>query len=250
MEYALLTTPDSNVAVVIWSSDSRKDVLKRVLPSLFKYWPDCPYPIYVGLNSEYPVAPNVTTVMAPPSEWRTECSVQLAQIPENYLIMMLDDFLLRKSVDQIDISSIIAKAKEMNLPYVRMVPLAKSLPARLLNLFRPRSTASFELMKENSAFYCSMEIAFWSKAHFLSLLELPGSIWDFEHLKPPGVAHYAVTGSAPIVYTHLVEKGLWLPYSSKLLKQARLPHELGARSVRQRAGVRIWLTTALNFIFG
>jgi hypothetical protein len=247
----LLTIPDSNVAVVIWSSDSRKDVLKRVLPSLFEYWPDCPYPIYVGLNSEYWIAPNVTTLVAPPSEWRTECSLQLAQIPENYLIMMLDDFLLRKSVDQTNISSIIAKAREMKLSYLRMVPLGKSLPARLLGLCLPRSLASFELMKENSSFYCSMEIALWSKAHFLSLLESPGSIWDFEHLKPCGVAHYAVTRPAPIVYTHLVEKGLWLPYSSRLLKQAGLPHELGARSVRENwASVRIWLTTALAFIFG
>jgi len=105
-------------------------------------------------------------------------------------------------------------------------------------------------MKENHSFYSSMEIAFWSKAHFLTLLELPGSIWDFEHQKQSGVAHYAVTGSAPIVYTHLVEKGRWLPYASTLLKQAGLSSELGTRGVYPNgASVRLWFATARTFIF-
>ena len=247
----MLTVPDSSVAVVIWSSDNRKDVLERVLPLLIKNWPDCPYRIYVGLNSNCRIAPNVTTLVAPPSEWRIECLVQLRQVSETYLIMVLDDFLFREPVNQTTISSIVAKAKGLNLPYLRLVPLGKSLLRRLLDLLRSRSPASFELMKDNAPFYSSMEIAFWSKAHFASLLELPGSIWDFEHQKQTGVAHYVVTCSAPIIYTHLVEKGRWLPYASALLRKAGQSSGLGTRGVCDIwVGAKLWLAKARAFFFG
>ena len=54
-----------DTGVFICSSDNRRDVLDRVIPSVFKYWPDCPYPIYVGLNSSPDRLPNVTPVLAP-----------------------------------------------------------------------------------------------------------------------------------------------------------------------------------------
>src|ERR1700742_4474149 len=96
---AMLAAAEHDVAVFICSSDNRLDVLERVLPSLAKFWPDCPYPIYVGLNSQRMLAPNITTLLAPPSEWRKECLEQLAQIRERQLLVVLDDFLFQQSVD-------------------------------------------------------------------------------------------------------------------------------------------------------
>jgi hypothetical protein len=225
------TVPHSQIGVFICSTDSRRDVLARVLPSLFKYWPDCPYRIYVGHNTECETYPGVTSLLAKPSGWRRECLDQIAQIPETHLILLLDDYLLRAPVDQNRVATFIAMTVGANLSYLRLLPLGKSLMHRFVGWTRHRAAVDIQAIKEKRPFFSSLQIAVWDKAHFASLLEVQGSIWDFEHQCKAGISHYAITGSPPIAYSHLVEKGRWLPYANKLLRQAGLPSELGSRPI-------------------
>lgn len=226
--------PDASApsaAVLICGSDNRRDVLERVLPSLVKYWPDCPYPIYLGLNTKYSYGPNITTVAAQPSEWRRECAEQVAQTSETHLIVVLDDFLFQSPVDQNRLSALLSQAVKSDLPYLRLVPLGRSIMERLADLVRTPSKVEIRAMREGRPFYSGLQIAIWNKAHLLTLLNSPGTIWEFEHKRRPGVTHYAITGSPPIVYSHLVEKGRWLPYAKSLLRKAGLPADLGTRRI-------------------
>jgi len=225
----LKTIPEVNVAVLICSSDGRRDVLERVLPSLFKYWPDCPYPIYVGLNTNYECGPKITTLLAQPSEWRKECFEQLTQTNETYVILVLDDFLFQRPVDQSRLSTLLSKAVDSNLQYLRMLPLGRSILDRVFDLVRRPADVDIRAINEGRPFYSGLQIAIWNKTHLMTLLNSNGSIWDFEHKKHPGVTHYAITGRPPIYYSHLVEKGRWLPYAKSLLTHAGLPANLGTR---------------------
>ena len=240
------------VAVLICSSDSRRDVLERVLPSLLKYWPDCPYPVYVGLNTKYSVGANITTLVANPSNWRTECLEQLAQMSETHVIVVLDDFLFQKPVDQNRVSALLSAAVESNLPYLRLVPLGRSLLERLRDLIRTRPRADFQAIRAGRPFISSLQIAIWNKTHFCSLLKSgSGSIWDFEHQARSGATHYAITGYPPIAYNHLVEKGRWQPYANSLLRQAGLPGELGTRPVWPKwTNLRVFFDKVRFHFFG
>jgi hypothetical protein len=223
------TEMNPSVAVLICSSDNRRDVLDRVLPSITKYWPNCPYPLYVGLNSNAQLGSKFEVLVAKPSEWRTECMAQIAQIPATHVIVVLDDFLFQQPVDQARLADLLSVVSSSNLACLRLLPVGVSLWQRLAGLIQRRRTDDIQEVKEGRPFYSSLQIAAWSKAHFLSLLELPGSIWDFEHLQRPGISHYTIARSPPIVYTHLVERGRWLPYAKSLLERAGLPADLGAR---------------------
>src|SRR5260221_4227031 len=86
-----LSAQTESVAVYVCSSHSRRDILDRVLPSILSYWPDCPYPIYVGLNTCEYISPRVTPLQAKASGWREECLAQIAQLSESHLIVVLDD---------------------------------------------------------------------------------------------------------------------------------------------------------------
>src|SRR5882724_7396339 len=97
---AMVSYVGSSFAVFVSSTDTRRDVLDLVLLSLQKFWPDRPYPLYVGLNTITRPLSLGTPLLATRSAWHQECLQQLAQLPEVYLIVMLDDFLLRKHVDQ------------------------------------------------------------------------------------------------------------------------------------------------------
>ena len=222
------------VAVVICSSDNRLDILERALPSLFKFWPDCPYSIYVGLNSKRELAPNITPLLAQPSEWRKECLEQVAQISETHVIVVLDDFLFQRPVDQHRIEMLVNAALHSDISYLRLMPLGKSLLKHLFGLFRTPNREGIEVINEDRPFYSGLQIALWNRAHFMSLLQLQGSIWDFEHQKVLGVTHYVVTDGPAIHYSHLVDKGRWLPYAQSLLRRSGLPTNLGARQIWSR----------------
>jgi hypothetical protein len=225
----VLSAPRSKVGVFICGSDSRRDILERVLPSIFKYWPTCPYPIYVGLNTHYRSWPRITTLVARPSEWRTECLEQVAQISESHLIVVLDDYLFQRPVDQARLSALVSQAVTSDLAYLRLLPVGKSLKQRLTSRSPAGSAVGIQVIGDRWPYYSGLQIAIWKKSHFVSLLEFEGSVWDFEHQQRPGVPHYSITHDPPIKYRHLVEKGRWLPYANSELARVGLTTQLGPR---------------------
>lgn len=244
------STESPSVAVYICSSDGRRDILERVLPSILSYWRDCPYSIYVGLNTHEHISPRVIPLQAKPSGWREECLNQIAQMSESHLIVVLDDFLFQAPVDQSRLSSIVASAIALRLPYLRLLPLRKSL----MEHFLPRTRVSFppgiEAIDEKRPFYSSLQIAVWEKTHLVSLLKLHGSIWDFEHQRDAAL-HYVVSNAPPITYRHIVEKGRWLPYAKRLLNEAGLTSDLGKRKVWPRwTNIRILMDEMRFLVLG
>src|SRR5258708_24962 len=124
------SSPVGSVAVFVCSSDSRRDILERVFPSILKYWSHCPYKIYVGLNTHCAIWPGITSLVARPSDWRGECLEQVAEIPETHLIVVLDDFLFLDRVDQNRLSTLVSEAMCSEISYMRLLPLGKSLLER------------------------------------------------------------------------------------------------------------------------
>lgn len=217
------------VAVFICGSDSRVDILERTLPAVQKFWPRCRYPTYVGLNSCSRALPVGEPIIAPPSDWRREFTHQLTQIEPDYVIVMLDDFLIQAPVDQDRLTQLVERAARLNLDYLRLVPLGRSLLARATGRHPLEIDPGLQRIRERHPFYSALQIAIWRKRHLLSLLEQPMSIWEFERQCVRDTSHCAIKHDPPIVYRHLVEKGRWLPYARSLLRRAGCASELGDR---------------------
>ncbi len=196
---------------------------------MLKFWPDCPYPIFVGTNSPIDNWPGVTLLQADPQGWRAECLAQVAKIPASHLIVILDDFLFRGRVDQPLLSAFVSQVIQSNISYLRLLPMGKSLLRRITGIIRKNNDQPITRIEANRPFYSCLQIAIWRKEHFESMLRLQGSIWDFEHQRNQAVEHYAITGPSPFAYRHIVEKGRWLPDAQALLKDAGLPTDLGMR---------------------
>jgi len=220
----------SKVAVFICSSDGRKDILDRVLPSVQKFWVNCPYPIYVGLNSCAPLQIG-SPVLAPTSEWYRECTLQLEQLSHEYLIVILDDFLIRATVNQTRLEDLVQIVTASTLDYVRLVPVGRSLLERVVGRRSSEFQPGVEQIRAGRPFYSALQIAIWRRAHLQTMLKSPLSIWEFEHKCLAGSVHYAVRERPPFFYRHLVERGRWLPDAKTLLRKADLPADLGTRPV-------------------
>jgi hypothetical protein len=245
------TDATADVAVFVCSSDSRLDILERVFPSVLRHWTDCPYKIYVGLNSACARWPGVTVLEAPAADWREECLIQLAQVRESHLIVILDDFLFQRPVDQALVSRFASQALTLRIPYLRLLPLGKSVVQRL-GFAAPHALADGIVeIAPTRPFYSSLQIGVWEKSHFIKMLNQGGSIWDFEHLGLPDARHYAITGTAPIVYRHLVEKGRWLPNAVDKMLAAGVPPDLGSRASWTRwRWLKLLLDELKYYVFG
>jgi hypothetical protein len=225
-----MSQPD--VAVFVCSSDSRRDVLDSVLPSLAKFWPDCPYPVYVGLNSPAVLLPGFMPVVAPASAWCRETCLQLQQTAADYLIVILDDFLIGAPVKQARVASLAVLAASRRLPYLRLLPLGRSLLERLSG--GGESEAQITRIRVNHPFYAALQIAIWRKDHLLAMLAKGCTIWEFEHERIAERVHHAIVADPPIIYRHVVEKGRWLPDARFVFGRAGLVFRAGNRAVWSR----------------
>ena len=151
--------PPEDVAVFVCSSDSRRDVVDQTLPALKKFWPDCPWPIYVGLNTIARPLILGSPIFASPSEWCREFSTQLSEIRQPYVLLVLDDFLLEAPVNQMRLSKLVQEAIRLRLDYLRLVPLGRSLVSRLGGRRPPSLSADIERVPSRHPFYCAMQVA-------------------------------------------------------------------------------------------
>ncbi len=239
-----------DTGVFICSSDSRRDVLDRVIPSVFKHWTDCPYPVYAGLNSNPGQLPGIVPVLAPVSDWRTELACQLRQLHEQRLIVFLDDFLIEAPVQQERMDELLREFEQQRLSYLRLLPLGRSLAQRIGEIGRPPAM-DIQSISETRPFFSSLQVAIWERGHLLAMLDAPGSIWDFEHQKLVGARHFAIASRPPVRYRHLVEKGRWQPYAKRLLRSVGLSNDLGSRPVWPNwAYGRVWLDELRFFFHG
>lgn len=229
MNGGTLVSHDPRVAVFVSSSDNTIDVFKRVFPAVEKFWPDCPYEFYVGLNAQPSPFAATRVVRAEVSEWRVELTSQLLQIPQEWVILVLDDFLFLAATDQQRVGALVQQCIEQEWPYLRLIPLDRPALARVAHrVLRPRDQA-VETIPRGYPYYSSLQIALWKKSHLLQLLGAARGIWDFELLEPAAQVHRAVIGSRCLKYRHVVEKGRWLPDAAALLARSELKSALGAR---------------------
>lgn len=225
MQYENPTT----LALFVASSDNTRDVFKMVGQSFSRYWPNCIYPKYLGLNTTdgAPDFPGFTPVLAPVGGWRQELHAQITQLGEEYVLLLLDDFFLLAPVNEIRIGHLVSLAAEQDIDYLRLIPLEGSWAvkrlARLVSRLRGEEVVP---VPSGMPYFSSLQAAIWRREHLLDMLgSYPEKmIWNFEHHALPGRKHFAVAYASPIRYEHLVEKGQWLPHArSRLIRHGIKP---------------------------
>lgn len=222
-------------AVFLCSSDSRYDVLKCTLPSVFKFWTNCPYTFYIGMNTCREHFARATPVFAPASNWREELAAQLAQIPEKHVIVLRDVFLFCSPVDQPRLTQVARTAITSDLPYLRLTPIWRR---------RRRHATHFRLdlqrIPARHPSYCGLQATIWRKSYLESLLGRQQTLAEFEQQSLPEAGHCALTHSPPIHYCQVIERERWLPDASSLLRRAGLPADLGDRPVWSKSTYFRW----------
>ena len=115
--------PVNKVAVLISSCDNYQDLWEPFFTLFFRYWHDCPYPVYLSTNHFIYDHPRVKTIgVGDDTDWSSSFRCALEQIPYPYVIVMIEDFLPTKSVDTVKIDRLITYMENKGAGCLRLYP--------------------------------------------------------------------------------------------------------------------------------
>ncbi len=167
-------------AILVLSCDKYSDVWSPFFAFFKKYWNDCPFPIYLGTNT----APfNFTGVQQVFSQkkttWSDELQVILNQIPEKYVIIILEDYFIYKPVINNDLFKIIDVMEAYNAAYTKLGAFPKKYDE--LWPHKPMSNEpTLGIIEKGSKYRVCLQTAIWNKDILLNLLNPTENPWQFE----------------------------------------------------------------------
>ncbi|MGC8483593.1 MAG: hypothetical protein ACP5OE_08125 [Thermodesulfobium sp.] len=151
-------------------------------PSFFhylnKFWPDCPYKVYLGSETLKFRDRNVIVLDAGVGiPWGKMTRTNLEKIDTKYVLFMLDDFLLENYVDSKIIEAVLNLTVKMNANHIRLNENGSK--RKLKNWEIANSFVAIDGSKKSMI---SLQAAIWNRKFLLSILNNEESPWEFEIL--------------------------------------------------------------------
>jgi len=178
-------TDDKNCAVLINSCDGYQDLWYPFFSLFYRFWPNCRYRVF--LNAEHiPLVDGFPEVEvknqkeSEPIPWGKRMRECLEEIEENYVIILLDDFFLRKAVD----SDKIAKCLDWldSDPSTAVFYFQDTSEAFRREFIDDGRYSGFETAKKGAHYLMNLQAAVWRKSDLLNSLHDYDTPWTFEVL--------------------------------------------------------------------
>jgi len=208
-----------DVSVLINSCDKYADVWPVFFALFWKYWPDCPYQVYLGTNTRTWSDKRVQIIQVGPDlNWADTTIKMVEVIPSPYVLWFLEDFLIWEKVDTPAIESLVEEMKRLNANYLRL----RNWPPT----YGPvQGHPEIVQISPGAPYRCALEIAFWRREVLLDLL-VPGETpWEMEKKgslrsnKWPGF--YSTRGNL-FKRSNGLERGKWIKDNLPGLKREKI----------------------------
>ncbi len=214
-------------AVLVLSCDKYRDLWDPFFKQFWKYWPDCPYKIYLGTNEVSYKNKGITTVLSgKDSNWSESYRKILNQIPEKNLFIWMEDAFITSKVNASIFSLCFDffQKKQANHIHFRPVP-------------KPDKTIENNFgMYQKGMPYRATVIGFWKKDYLEKLLVNGENAWNFEIMGSYRTSFdegfYCLLKPA-IRYIHMVEKGKWIKTALIYCKKNNIDIDVNARQSAQ-----------------
>jgi hypothetical protein len=221
----------TEMALLVLSCDKYCDLWNPFFTLLFRYWPDCPYPVYLASNFRTYSDKRVKTItVGKDKDWSSNLGIALQQMPYSHLILLLEDYLLTEPVDTARIRNLVAYMKRKRAGCLRLfscpgpdVPCTDNLEVG-------------EILK-GSGYRLSLQAAIWDKQILLGLLREGETPWELEvkgsrRTDELSVPFLSITkGVRPAVsyFCTAVVRGKWLRDAVDLCREEGIRIDLQVR---------------------
>ena len=162
------------VSVLINSFDGYSDCWVPVCHGFTKYWRDCPYPIFLMMNTKDFRHERINTLrVGGGRDWSGEVREALDRIETPYVMYFQEDYWINEPVDTVRVTSYVALMEKYGLNYIRL--LSKPAPD-----YDFTHDSRLGVLAEEAEYRTSVQISIWRRQVFLSLIRPGESVWDFE----------------------------------------------------------------------
>jgi glycosyltransferase involved in cell wall biosynthesis len=217
----------ASCSILVVSCDRYRDLWRPFFHQFWRYWPDCPFPVYLGTNSATWDGPRVCTLATGADEsWSKNLKFFLSQIRSRYVLLLLEDFFLDGPVATSGLFEHLETLEVLGGTVLRLVP---NPPPDVSLENHPAVGAIHRL----APFRVSAQPGIWNRSGLMAILRDNESAWDFEHL---GTARsrkdsggYFCTHEASLRCRHVVERGKWFWPAARYYRKLDIGCDFAAR---------------------
>lgn len=165
---------DHGLAIIVSSCDSYSDAWEPFFTLLFRYWPDCPYPIYLLSESKIYQDKRVIPIIVSNPSWASRLKAALRLIPHPYVLYLQEDYFIERSIDTERIQKLFDIVKAEHPASLRIYPNPEpQLPYK-------NYSGVGEVIK-GTPYRLSLQATIWDKSVFQDLLVDGDDPWNTEH---------------------------------------------------------------------
>ncbi len=202
------------LTVLVDSFDGYSDLWPCFFSVFQKHWTSCPYE--VKLVSNHKKFEGIDTInVGEETCWSNRTLKAIEQIETKYVLLLLEDYLFGKPVDNHDIENALAFMEKENAKYLRLTNIPKS---------RFNNQDSIFPLYTDEEYAVNLQASIWEKTFLMeSLKKYHGNAWEFEigFLKSAVKSEHTVLADCygmaedPLHIRNGVLKGKWFPKEIK-----------------------------------
>lgn len=228
------------IALLVLSCDKYSDLWPSYFTLLNKYWPDCPFKIYLQTNFyDFDSEANVTILkVGKDKSWSDGLIKSINQLQNyDYVLLMMEDMFLNKQVETDKLLEVIHKFIELNGSFITLInePIAD----KTFNDY-------FGTISPGAMYRATATAALWKKQVLLDILDPLETAWQFEKIASKRTDIYTGFYSVKKSYFnffHGVVKGKWTLEAVSEFKRLGMEVDLNQRNIfspRSNFGFRIY----------
>ncbi|MEW6260545.1 MAG: hypothetical protein AB1547_11665 [Thermodesulfobacteriota bacterium] len=232
---------DFSLTVIVSSCDKYNDLWRPFFRLFEIYWPDCPFPVkLISEELKFELSVGESLCLGKGLDWSSLLLRALDRCSTRYVILCLDDFFLRKSVNTQRILHLLWAMDFYHLNMLRLTP--RPGPER-----DAAGNIEYGTLQPSEPYRVSTQAALWRK-DVLQRLLLPGeSAWEFEvngSRRANEIEGFSCVWETAFPYRHhVIEKGKWFPWAAWRFSRMGIGVDLSRRPVMSVAETIRWLTS-------
>lgn len=232
-------------AVLIVSCDGYRDLWGPCITLLQRFWKDCPYRIYLLSNTIPANFSGVHPIITGSDiSWSDNVLYALKNIPEEYVLLYIEDLLLKAPVDSLAIEKTIQWLIDNDGNYIRLNPTP---PAD-----KPLND-EVGIVSEGTVYRSSVVFSVWKKKVLQEILKSGENAWQFEELGTARTDNYSkfyASTKELMPALNTVIKGVWEPRALRSIQSLGIQPNLALRRVMNKKEFFIWnIKLARSIVF-
>ena len=221
---------NNSIAILVCSCDKYKDVWGPMFEMFFKFWPDCPFNIYLMANHEKYDDPRVVTLNTGDDiSWSIGFRKAINIIQEENILIVMEDYILQKKVNNSDFYDLVDYMNQEHADAIRIYPSLYANEPK----YGVWGSRKIGIVKKND------QAGMWKKQYVLSIIDDKDSAWEFEHLgskrsKIDGSKILCTLDKEDIIFDYYctgVIQGYWIKEAVDLCKQYGITVDLDKRPI-------------------